>query len=43
MGINKYLGISRVGIKDVREEFTRTSYTGDHKAMNVEAIDNEEV
>ena len=37
------LGISRVGIKDVGEEFTGTCHSRNHQSMDIEAIDYEEM
>ena len=38
-----YLGISRIGIEYVREEFAGTCDSGDDQAMYVVAINHEEV
>lgn len=38
-----YLCISRVCVEHVGEEFACTSYTGDHQAMNVKAINDKKL
>jgi hypothetical protein len=38
-----YLCISRIGVKDIREEFTRTGHARDDQSVNVKTIDDKEM
>lgn len=38
-----YLGVSRIGIENVREKLARASHTGNDQSMNVEAIHHKKV
>lgn len=38
-----YLGVSRIGVEHVREELACTSDAGNHKAMDVVAIDDKKL
>lgn len=42
-GGKTYLGISRISIINIREEFTSTSNAGNDQTMDIEAIDHEKV
>lgn len=35
-----YLGISRIGVKDIRKEFAGASDAGNDETVNVEAVDD---
>jgi hypothetical protein len=42
-GGGAYLCVSRIGVKDIREEFTRTGHARDDQSVDVKAIDNKEM